>query len=106
MLHGLLTIAADIFWSIKNKSDKEKPRPIHAPNAVHGRSSNRARFKCSSSSYLKCSTIKITKWKWKKQHQYWLHDDKQMWYLLYIPGISRNTNDPIKLRIITEHGNA
>lgn len=50
LLQGLFTIAAEMFWSIKKSSDREKPKPAQEPIAAHGKSSSRALVKSSTSS--------------------------------------------------------
>lgn len=43
LLHGLFTMAAEIFWSMKKSSERANPMPIAAMEAVHGSFSTGAR---------------------------------------------------------------
>ena len=59
LLHGLLTMASAMFWSIKMSKEREKPKPIAATAADRGNCSMGALSMVRTSLYRKWSTVKI-----------------------------------------------
>ena len=61
LLLGLLTMAAEMFWSMKMRTDRAKPRPAPAMMVPGASSDSGAGVNGFLSSYLNCSTGRTRK---------------------------------------------